>query len=315
MKYVVDHTLQPVPLEDLPNMIADHALILAYMDLKEFLKVAPLLKVKQSTIDLLCMETVHFRSSYYLAEEYVFGIFQLVDVKHIMESSGRIAIFATEDYFFVVSADENNRFISSVLQTALARCKVEDLAVEKVLYLFFDNLLMEDNVALEDIEFEFDLLEDRIVAKKIDEDFYKILIEKKRELFVLHNYYEQFIEFADMLEENELGLFKDKEEKYLKIMDTKFNRLKQNTLLLRENLVQLREAYQAFLDYSLNSVMKLLTVVTTIFLPLTLIVGWYGMNFSSMPELTWRYGYIYVILLTIIVIVLCIWGFKRKKLM
>ncbi|MDO5291353.1 MAG: CorA family divalent cation transporter [bacterium] len=315
MRYVVDNTLQPVELEDVPKMIASHSLILAYMDLKEFLQIAPMIGVKQSTIDLLCMETVHFRSSYYLAEAYVFGIFQLVDVKHIMESSGRIAIFATTDYCFVVSADPDNRFVSSVFESALTRCKVEDLAVEKVLYLFFDYLLMEDNVALEDIEFEFDLLEDRIVAKKIDEEFYKILIKKKRELFVLHNYYEQFIEFADMLEENELGLFKDKRKKYLKMMNTKFNRLKQNTLMLRENLVQLREAYQAFLDYSLNSVMKLFTVVTTLFLPLTLIVGWYGMNFTSMPELTWKYGYIYVILLTIVVILLCIWVFKRKKLM
>ena len=56
-------------------------------------------------------------------------------------------------------------------------------------------------------------------------------------------------------------------------------RLSTNTELLRENLVHLREAYQAAQDYSLNSTMKLFTVVTTIFLPLSVIVGWYGMNF------------------------------------
>ena len=47
----------------------------------------------------------------------------------------------------------------------------------------------------------------------------------------------------------------------------------------------------AALDYNANLIMKVFTVVTTVFLPLTLIVGWYGMNFKYMPELAWRYGY------------------------
>ena len=58
--------------------------------------------------------------------------------------------------------------------------------------------------------------------------------------------------------------------------------------------------------------MKLLTVVTTICLPLTIIVGWYGMNFV-MPELQWRGGYLYVIVLSLAVLGLVIWYFKKKK--
>jgi magnesium transporter len=61
--------------------------------------------------------------------------------------------------------------------------------------------------------------------------------------------------------------------------------------------------------------MKLFTVVTTIFLPLTLIVGWYGMNFTTMPELGWSFGYVYVILLSIIVAIICYIFFKKKKFM
>ena len=62
-----------------------------------------------------------------------------------------------------------------------------------------------------------------------------------------------------------------------------------------------------------NRVMKLLTIVTTIFMPLTLIAGWYGMNFSGMHELDWVYGYPAIIALAAAVIAgLVIW-FKRKK--
>lgn len=58
--------------------------------------------------------------------------------------------------------------------------------------------------------------------------------------------------------------------------------------------------------------MKILTVVTTIFLPLTLIVGWYGMNFKYMPELNWKYGYLAVILLSAVIVFFCV-RICRKK--
>ena len=62
-----------------------------------------------------------------------------------------------------------------------------------------------------------------------------------------------------------------------------------------------------------NRTMTLLTVITTIFMPLTLIAGWYGMNFRYMPELEWRYGYLAVAVLSVAVIVCCLILFKKKK--
>lgn len=53
----------------------------------------------------------------------------------------------------------------------------------------------------------------------------------------------------------------------------------------------MREAYQSQLEIQQNDLMKVFTVVTTVFLPLNLITGWYGMNFGDMPELSWHYGY------------------------
>lgn len=89
--------------------------------------------------------------------------------------------------------------------------------------------------------------------------------------------------------------------------------LQNHVQLLRENVVQLRELYHAQLDAKQNQVMVILTVVTTLFLPLTLLTGWYGMNFAYMPELQWKYGYLIVIALSLFIILLEIWYFKRKK--
>ena len=59
--------------------------------------------------------------------------------------------------------------------------------------------------------------------------------------------------------------------------------------------------------------MKKFTVITSVFFPLTIIVGWYGMNFKYMPELNWKYGYVYVIALSIAAVTALILIGKKKK--
>lgn len=90
-------------------------------------------------------------------------------------------------------------------------------------------------------------------------------------------------------------------------------RLHDETLMLRDYCVQIREVYQSLIDERQNEIMKLLTIVTTIVLPLSLVAGWYGMNFTNMPELTWHYGYGFIILLSIVITILNILYFKKKK--
>ena len=63
----------------------------------------------------------------------------------------------------------------------------------------------------------------------------------------------------------------------------------------------------------MNEVMKTLTVVTSIFIPLTFVVGIYGMNFSNMPELGWRYGYFVVLLLMVAMAVAMVVYIRKKR--
>ena len=83
--------------------------------------------------------------------------------------------------------------------------------------------------------------------------------------------------------------------------------------MLREYGMQIRELFQAEIDIRQNRIMKILTIVTTIFLPLTLVAGWYGMNFVHMPALTWQYGYPAVIVVSVAVVLVCLWVMKKKK--
>ena len=96
------------------------------------------------------------------------------------------------------------------------------------------------------------------------------------------------------------------------IGSAKADALREETRMLREYASQISSEYQAQVDIQQNRVMKLLTIVTTIFLPLSLLVGWYGMNFQGMPELSWTYGYPAVIAVSVLLAVGLIVYFKRK---
>lgn len=82
---------------------------------------------------------------------------------------------------------------------------------------------------------------------------------------------------------------------------------------LREYGLQVRELFQAEIDIRQNRIMKILTIVTTIFLPLSLVAGWYGMNFVGMPALTWKYGYPVAIIVSVLIVLICLWIMKKKK--
>lgn len=84
-----------------------------------------------------------------------------------------------------------------------------------------------------------------------------------------------------------------------------------NSLLDYTN--QIRDTYQSRLDVKQNRIMTVLTVVTTVFMPLTLIVGWYGMNFKYMPELDSVWGYPVVIMVSLLIVVISLVFFKRKR--
>lgn len=81
----------------------------------------------------------------------------------------------------------------------------------------------------------------------------------------------------------------------------------------REIVSEVLEIYLSSLSNRMNEIMKTLTIVSTIILPLTLLVGYYGMNFKFFPELEWKFGIYYFLLLMLTIILIMIWYFRKKK--
>ena len=219
---------------------------------------------------------------------------------------------------FVFLQRENMLFACKEPQRVIAmmeRIRKDDNADQsfgRVLCDFFKILLEKDTPRLEGIEQEITSLEDEILLDRQKVDYVRRIIVLRKRLMVLRRYYEQLLDVFSYIDGNENGLFDKRSLRAFRILAGKADRLYHNVLGLRDYVTQIREAYQAEVDINLNTTMKIFTVITAIFLPLTLVAGWYGMNFN-MPEYQSPYGYPIVIAVSLIVVAACLLFFKKRK--
>lgn len=250
--------------------------------------------------------------SYY---DYLFGIILAVNAHQMIRVKDRLGIYIKNNLLLIVMIEDEDNSTSTKLQDLLEHLNLTKLTQERLIFGFLEKFISEDNTLLEKIEEEISSYEDKINALQLDKNFTTKISEIRKKLLVLDNYYQQFVSIGEELEENTADIFNEENLHYFGVFSSRAERLSNNTRMLQEYCVQVREAYHAQLEYDLNRIMKVFTVVTTVFLPLSLIVGWYGMNFTTMPELTWRFGYLYVTILCIIVAIICFIFFKKKKFM
>ncbi|MBQ1521683.1 MAG: Mg2+ transporter, partial [Erysipelotrichaceae bacterium] len=132
-------------------------------------------------------------------------------------------------------------------------------------------------------------------------------------LRVLRTHYDRLIDLTQELEENENDFFAEENLRYFSLFSKRAGRLYDLSIALVDYTSQIRADFDANLTDKQNHIMTILTVVTTIFSPLTLITGWYGMNFKYMPELNSVYAYPIVFIVSLLIAILSLLFFKHKK--
>ena len=173
-------------------------------------------------------------------------------------------------------------------------------------------LTRDDLMDLQQLETRLTNLEQAVLADETDK-FIRQMSALRKELNRENRFYAQLADLASSLQEDAADLFDRRSAKRLGYFLRRVGNLREETQMLREYASQISSEYQAQVDITQNRVMKLLTIVTTIFLPLSLIAGWYGMNFTNMPELHWALGYPAVIFAAVLIVAGLILYFRRKK--
>lgn len=299
--------------EKSPEEIAPGNLTAGYIGREELSGVCKMFGFAESTAQRCQSVHFHFRSDVEIYRDYTFTELRIADPSHTEAEDDCVALYIKKDLFLVVDVLDADRSTYQKFMRAVERFAPKDMTLEKLIYAFTDELLSKDVGFIEKIGMQVSEMEESILNEEPDSDFSQTLLKLKKKLQRMHNYYEQFLDIFETIEANENDIFKTDTLMYISNLNKRVTRLREDVDSLNSGIVHVQDAYSSHLDMKMNKTMKYLTVLTTLFFPLTIIVGWYGMNFQYMPEFGWRFGYLYVILLSAAVISLFILIAKKKK--
>lgn len=301
MFFAIEETLRAVDREDLKGRQ-----FVAVMTFEEWQKKKDSLEIG---IDMDPELSEIFLTKAEVNYDSLTGTFAIPDRKNLSADDRKFAFVLDEKgVVFIDDGDTALGIINGIKSTK----KWKMPSLERFIYDFLDYIVKDDLRLMERYEDELDSMEQAIIDG--DENLPSgRLNDIRNEIRYLRIHYEQLMDLAAEFEENENGFFDLENLRYFRLFINRAERLHEESMSLRDYTMQLRDLYKAHLDLKQNRIMTVLTVVTTIFMPLTLIVGWYGMNFRFMPELEWKGSYPVVIALSILIVVISLIFFKKKK--
>lgn len=191
-----------------------------------------------------------------------------------------------------------------------ARNKKSDFLV----YLIIDSIVDSYFDIIETISDEIDIVEERMLKDNNGKSIQVFQRLKRNLAFMFKSLYPlrealSKLEKRDnpLLDSDTLPYFRDVYDHTIHIIESIENQ--------RDILGGVMDVYLSSLNNKMNSIMKVLTVIATIFIPLSFFASVYGMNFRNFPELQWKYGYLYFWVLILIVVGIMLYYFKKKKWM
>ncbi|SCL94692.1 MULTISPECIES: magnesium/cobalt transporter CorA [Tissierellales] len=269
----------------------------------------------------------------------VFNIHPLV-TKNILNNNQRAKIEEYEDFLYIVakmiyySGDElvleHIRFIlgknyvisfgetkGDVFDDIRDKIRNEGTQIRKfgadyLMYSLLDAIVDGYLDVLEVLDEKIDTLEEQVIMNNSQERLYKIRKIKKI-LLNISKYIWPLREVTSLMGKESNQLIQPSTEPYIRDVYEHIAQAIETTETYREILTGLMELYVSNTSYKLNEIMKVLTIISTIFIPLTFIVGVYGMNFRYMPEIEYRWGYAITWAIMIAISSFMVYYFKKKK--
>jgi magnesium transporter len=247
--------------------------------------------------------------------DYVYLVLKMLydgDLKRPIETEQVSLILGSN---FVISFQEGKE--GDVFNPVRERIKggkglVRKMGSDYLVYSLIDTIVDHYFLILERLGEKIELLEEELVAHPTDTTLHEIRKFKNEMIFVRRVVW-PLREVVSGLGRKESPLIKETTEVYLRDVYDHTIQVMDTVEVYREMLSGMLDIYLSSVSNRLNSVMKVLTIIATIFMPLTFIAGIYGMNFKYMPELGWRWGYPAVWLIVVIIGGSMLIYFKKKK--
>jgi magnesium transporter len=246
--------------------------------------------------------------------EYVYIVLRSLEYNHQKDEieSDQISIILGQNFVFSFQEKEGDTFDPLRERIRTGKGRIKKMGADYLAYTLMDSIVDNYFIILEKQGERIELLEEQLVTSPTPETL-QTIHDLKREMIFLRKAVWPLREVVGSLERGESSLVQASTRIYLRDLYDHIIQVIDNVETFRDMIAGILDIYLSSVSNRLNSVMKVLTIIATIFMPLTFLAGIYGMNFKYMPELEWRWGYplIWAIMLGTGICMLVY--FKKKK--
>jgi len=229
-------------------------------------------------------------------------------------TSEQISLVLQPDIIVSFAEKKSNLFNPVYSRLEVAESKIRTHGADFTFYTLLDVMVDEYLEICEKLELQIEDLELGMEGKSDFDPTQTIHQIRKFQIYFRHQIMPVREGIIKLIKEPDHLISPDDLPYYQDILDH-INQTMSQLDQIRDNLASIRELYLTQLNIGMNKVIQLLTVVSTIFIPVTFIAGMYGMNFMNMPELQWKYGYFIVLGFMAVIGFGSYFFFRRKRWM
>jgi magnesium transporter len=246
-------------------------------------------------------------------EDYLFIIVHGINYhteSDVVETT-ELALFLGKNYVVTIH-DVPMRSVSSMLDRVRKDGRLMSRGPDFFAHDLIDALVDNIMPTIEEMDEKNDQLEDEALHEPKRETLMSIM-QLKRSILALTRVILPQREIVNRLSRGEYTLIGERAQIYYRNIYDHLVRIEMLTLGLRDMTESVLSTYLSSVSNRMNEVMKVLTIIATIFIPLTFIAGIYGMNFVNMPELQWRYGYFGILIVMAVIGISLVVYFRRRS--
>ncbi|MGB1268574.1 MAG: magnesium/cobalt transporter CorA [Flavobacteriaceae bacterium] len=227
--------------------------------------------------------------------------------------SEQITLYFRKGLVLTFQEQETDLFSDVRKRIKGGRRKIRSCGADYLTYALIDVVVDHYYIVLDDIESVIERLEDDLISGNQDLKNKTKIHELKKELVQVRKSVAPLREAINRFAKSESNLIEDDTYAFLRDLYDHTIQVMDMIESYRDMLNGLQDLFITEVSFKMNKVMQLLTIVSTIFIPLTFLAGIYGMNFTNMPELHWKYGYFILMGTMLFLAIMLILFFRRKK--
>jgi len=247
-------------------------------------------------------------------EDYLFVVLKMLyyDEKENITIE-QVSFVLGKNYVLTFQEAEGDVFGSIRDRLRHAKGRIRTLKSDYLMYALIDAVVDNYFSVIETLGNKIEDLETELFSGQAEEDVSSDIQQLKREILKVRRAIFPLREVISRIEKNEHPLIYKKTITYFRDVYDHLIQVSENIDIYREMIWSLMDMYMTTISNKMNEVMKVLTIIATIFIPLTFIAGIYGMNFEYMPELQYRYGYFVLWGIMILMFLAMLIYFRKKK--